>query len=108
MNNHEKFSDLDADDFARRLNRQCRSQNLRRHRRIKTLYEVVQLPDAEGFLICATMRTEIDTSDLEKFLQKDAEEISQIVAAEKILRMQEEQQDKKSARRNLSINGQWG
>ena len=62
---------------------------------IDTVYDIIPLTDMDGFLIRATVKANIDTGDLDKFLQKDAEEISQIAAAEKVLRLQEEAQDKK-------------
>lgn len=62
---------------------------------LDTVYEVTDLPNAAGFLIRATVKAEIDTGDLERFLQKDAEEISKIAAADKVTRLQEEEQDKK-------------
>lgn len=62
---------------------------------IDTSYEIIKLTDMDGFLIRATVKADIDTGELEKFLQKDAEEISKIAAAEKVIRIQEEQQDKK-------------
>ena len=62
---------------------------------LETSYDVIQMTDADGYFIRATVRANIDTSDVEKFLQKDAEELSRIVAAEKVIRLQEEQQDQK-------------
>lgn len=62
---------------------------------VETTYEVIQLADMDGFLIRATVRASIDTSSIEKFLKKDEEEMSKIVAAEKEIRLQEEQQDEK-------------
>ena len=62
---------------------------------LDTVYEVTPLADTEGFLIKATVRADIETNEVEKFLQKDAEEIATIVANEKNIRQQEEQQDKK-------------
>ena len=61
---------------------------------IETAYEVVPLTEMEGFLIRAMVRADIDTNDIEKFLEKDAEEISRIVANEKVIRLQEEEQEK--------------
>ena len=62
---------------------------------LETSYEVVQLSGMDGYLIRATVKADIDTGDVEKFLQKDAEEISKIVAADKVIRLQEEQQEQK-------------
>ena len=62
---------------------------------LETTYEVVQLTDTEGYLIRAKVKADIDSSNLEKFLQKDADELSKIVANDKVIRQQEEQQDQK-------------
>ena len=62
---------------------------------INTAYEIVQLTDTDGYLIRATVKADIDSGDVEKFLKKDAEEISKRVANEKLIRLQEEQQDNK-------------
>ena len=62
---------------------------------IDTAYEVVPLTDMDGYLIRATVKADIDTGDVEKFLEKDADEMSQIVANERLIRQQEQQQDKK-------------
>ena len=62
---------------------------------IETVYDVIPLTDTEGFMIRAKVKADIDTSDVETFLQKDAEEISKIVAGERLIRRQEEQQDQK-------------
>ena len=62
---------------------------------LETNYEIVKLTDMDGYIIRATVRADIDTGDVEKFLQNDAEEMSHIVANEKAIRLQEEQQDKK-------------
>ena len=62
---------------------------------LETNYEVVKLTDMDGYLIRATVRADIDTSDVEKFLQKDTEEMSKIVANDIVIRQQEEEQDKK-------------
>ena len=60
---------------------------------IDTTYEVIQLTDMDGYLIRATVKADIDSSDVEKFLKKDAEEISKIAAHETVLRKQEEEED---------------
>ena len=62
---------------------------------VDTVYEVVQLSDMDGYLIRATVKADIDTNNLEKFLLKDAEELSKIVAADKVSRQQEAQQEQK-------------
>lgn len=62
---------------------------------IDTVYEIVPLTDVEGIMIRAKVKANIDTGDLEKFLQKDAEELSKFISNEKAIRLQEEQQDKK-------------
>ncbi len=62
---------------------------------IDTAYDIVPLTDTEGFLIRAKVLADIDTSDLETFLQRDAEEISKIIANETGIRLQEEQQDQR-------------
>lgn len=62
---------------------------------IDTAYEVIPLTDMDGYLIRATVKANIDTSDIEKFFLKDAEEISQILATERLIRLQEKAQDKK-------------
>ena len=62
---------------------------------LDTAYEIIQLKDADGYIIRATVHADIDTGDLEKFLLKDAEEISRIASGEKIIRRQEEQQEQK-------------
>ena len=62
---------------------------------IDTVYEIVQLTDMDGYIIRATVKADIDTGDVEKFMRKDAEELSKIVAGERIIRQQEEQQAKK-------------
>lgn len=60
---------------------------------LETTDEIIQLTDMDGYIIRATVRADIDTSDVEKFLQKDAEELAKIVANEKIMRLQESQED---------------
>ena len=62
---------------------------------IDTVYEIIPLTEMNGYIIRATVKADIDTGDVEKFMAKDAEEISRIVANEKVIRMQEEQQDQK-------------
>lgn len=62
---------------------------------LETNYEVIQLSDMDGYLIRATVKADIDTSDVEKFLQKDAEELSKIAANEKVIRLQEAEQEQK-------------
>lgn len=62
---------------------------------IDTVYEINKLPDMEGYVIRATVKADIDTSDVDKFLQKDEEEISTIVANDKVIRMQEAEQEQK-------------
>ena len=46
-------------------------------------------------MIRATVKADIDTSDLEKFLAKDAEEISQMAARDKVIRQQETLQEER-------------
>ncbi len=41
----------------------------------------------DGYVIRATVKADIDTGDVEKFMEKDAEEISRIVANEKFIRI---------------------
>ena len=62
---------------------------------IDTVYEIIQLTDMDGYIIRATVKADIDTGDVEKFMRKDAEELSKIVASEKMIRQQEEQQDQR-------------
>ena len=62
---------------------------------IDTAYEVIQLTDMDGYLIRATVKADIDTSDLDKFLAKDAEELANIVAKDKVIRQQEHRQDQR-------------
>lgn len=62
---------------------------------VESAYEVVPMKDKEGFIIRATVRADIDDSDVEKFLNKDAEEIARYVVNEKAILQQEEQQNKK-------------
>lgn len=62
---------------------------------LETSYEIVQLTDMDGYLIRATVKADIDTGDVEKFLQKDAEEMSRIVANDKVIRLQEAEQEQK-------------
>ena len=62
---------------------------------VETAYEVVQLTDMDGYLIRAKVKADIDSDDVEKFLQKDAEEISKVAAHETFLRVQEEDEDQK-------------
>lgn len=62
---------------------------------LDTVYEIVPLTDMDGYLIRATVQADIETSEIENFLKKDAEEIATIVANEKLIRQQEEQQEKK-------------
>lgn len=64
---------------------------------IDTVYEIKKLPDAEGYVIKAKVKADIDTGDVEKFLKKDAEEFSMIVANDKVIRMQETEQDNRIA-----------
>ena len=62
---------------------------------LDTTYEIIQLTDMDGYLIRATVKADIDTGDVEKFLQKDAEEMSRIVANDKVIRLQEAEQEQK-------------
>ena len=62
---------------------------------LDTVYEIVPLTDMDGYMIRATVQADIETSEIENFLKKDAEEIATIVANEKLIRQQEEQQEKK-------------
>lgn len=62
---------------------------------LDTSYEIVQLPESDDYFVRAKVRADINTGDVEEFLNKDAEEMSKIVANEKVIRLQEEQQDKK-------------
>ena len=62
---------------------------------VETAYEVVQLTDMDGYLIRAKVKADIDSDDVEKFLQKDAEEISKVAAHETFLRVQEEEEENK-------------
>ena len=62
---------------------------------LDTAYEIVPLTDMDGYMIRATVQADIETSEIENFLKKDAEEIATIVANEKLIRQQEEQQEKK-------------
>lgn len=62
---------------------------------IETTDEIIQLTNMDGYLIRATVRADIDTSNVEKFLQKDAEEMARIVSNEKVMRLQEEQEENK-------------
>ena len=62
---------------------------------IEVHYETENLANAAGYLIRATVKADIDTNDLEKFLEKDADEISKIAARDKVIRLQEEQQEQK-------------
>lgn len=62
---------------------------------LETSYEIIQLTDMDGYLIRATVKADIDTGDVEKFLQKDADEMSRIVANEKVIRLQEAEQEQK-------------
>lgn len=64
---------------------------------IDTVYEIKKLPDAEGYVIKAKVKADIDTGDVEKFLKKDEEEFSMIVANDKVIRMQETEQENKIA-----------
>lgn len=62
---------------------------------IDTVYEINKLPDMDGYVIKATVKADIDTSDVDKFLQKDEEEFATIVANDKVVRMQESEQESK-------------
>lgn len=62
---------------------------------IETAYEIIPLTDMEGYIIRAMVKADIDSSDIEKFLEKDAEEISAIATSEKVIRLQEEEQQQK-------------
>ena len=58
-------------------------------------FDTTPLPEANGFTIRATVKADIDTDDLEKWLQKDEEEISKIVAQDKELKQQEKIREQK-------------
>ena len=60
---------------------------------VESAYEVVPLAEMEGYLIRATVRAAINDGDVKKFLKKDADEISRIVAAERVIRQQETQEE---------------
>ncbi len=62
---------------------------------VDTAYEVIQLTDMDGYLIRATVKADIDTGDLDRFLEKDAEELANIVAKDKVIRQQEHRQDQR-------------
>ena len=62
---------------------------------VESAYEVIPMKDKEGFIIRATVRADIDDNDVEKFLNKDAQELARFVVNEKAILQQEEQQDKK-------------
>ena len=62
---------------------------------IETHYETVNLSDKKGFIIRATVKADIDTSDLDRFLEKDSEEISKIAARDKVIRQQEALQERR-------------
>ena len=62
---------------------------------LDTAYDIVQLSDMDGYMIRVKVRAEIDTNDVDKFLQKDPEEISKIVSGDKLIRLQEEQQEER-------------
>lgn len=62
---------------------------------IETTYDIIKLTDMDGYIVRATVKADIDTGDVEKFLTRDAEEVSQIVANETLIRHQEQQQDQK-------------
>ena len=62
---------------------------------IDTTYEIIKLTDLDGYIIRATVKADIDTGDLDKFLEKDAEELANIVANDKVIRQQEEEQEQR-------------
>ena len=62
---------------------------------IEVHYETVKLTNKKDYLIRATVKADIDTGDLEKFLEKDAEEISQIAARDAAVRQQETLQEER-------------
>lgn len=62
---------------------------------LDTTYEIIQLTDMDGYIIRATVKADIDTGDVEKFLQKDADEMSRLVANDKVIRLQEAEQEQK-------------
>ena len=62
---------------------------------IEVHFDTTPLPEANGFTIRATVKANIDTADLEKWLYKDAEELSKIVEQDKELKRQEEVQEQK-------------
>lgn len=62
---------------------------------VESAYEIIPLTEMDGYIVRATVKANIDSNEIEKFLQKDSEEISQIIVNEKVIRAQEEQQDQK-------------
>ena len=62
---------------------------------VESNYDIIPLSDNKGFVIRATVRADINDDDVEKFLNKDAEEMSMLFANEKAIRQQEEQEYKK-------------
>lgn len=62
---------------------------------IDTTYEVIKLTDMDGYIIRAVVKADIDTGDLDRFLEKDAEELANIVANDKVIRQQEQQQEQR-------------
>lgn len=62
---------------------------------LDTTYEIIQLTDMDGYIIRATVKADIDTGDVEKFLQKDADEMSRLVANDKVICLQEAEQEQK-------------
>ena len=69
---------------------------------IDTVYEIVQLTDMDGYIIRATVKADIDTVDVEKFMRKDADELSKIVAGERILKKKRISLSKSSKRIKFS------
>lgn len=62
---------------------------------IDTTYEIIKLTDMDGYIIRAVVKADIDTGDLDRFLEKDAEELANIVANDKVIRQQEQEQEQR-------------
>ncbi|MBR4643434.1 MAG: tetratricopeptide repeat protein [Selenomonadaceae bacterium] len=62
---------------------------------VESNYDIIPLSDNKGFVIRATVHADINDDDVEKFLNKDAEEMAMLFANEKAIRQQEEQEYKK-------------
>ena len=74
---------------------------------LDTTYEIIQLTDMDGYIIRATVKADIDTGDVDKFLQKDADEMSRLVANDKVIRLQEAR-DARTKRSYRSTNRRRG